>query len=195
MRHFVLLISLLAIVAVIAGCGGSSDSSDTASGTSNAASDGSSGSTTSPADDGGSDGDGTSLVAKSEFITEADAICKRIQQKTAPLGDQYAQLGESARTPQDLEKLAGVVRELLDYADKGITGVQGLEEPAADQQVIEDYVATIKERIATGEEFADALEAGNQSEASSLSEEAGDISQEAERKAKSYGFAVCGIAK
>ncbi len=134
-------------------------------------------------------------MAKSEFITEADEICKRTQQETGPLEDQYAQLGESASTPQDLEKLAGVVRELLDYADKGIAGVQELEEPAADQAVVEDYVATIKKRLVTGEEFADALEAGKQSEANSLIKEAGDISQEAERKAKSYGFAVCGIAK
>lgn len=196
MRHFALLIAILAAVAVIAGCGGSSDSSGSASGSPSSTSDSSETTTSSsgeePTDEGG---EGEEVLAKLEFISEADAICKRIQKKGAPLESQYSQLGESANTPPELKKLAGVVRKLLGYASEGIGEVQALDEPPADTKAVEDYAAVIDERISTGEEFADALEKGERSQANGLLEEAGEIATQAEKMASDYGFEVCGSSK
>jgi hypothetical protein len=196
MRHFVLLVSLLATVAVIAGCDGSDSSGSATSGSSNASSDSSGATETTDSPSGGeSEGESGGALTKSEFIAQADDICSRIQEETVPLENRYSQLGKSARSPADLKELAGVVRELLGYAGKGIGEVQGLEEPATDTEAIDEYAAVIEKRIATGKEFASALESNNQSEANSLIKENGDIGKEAEGLAKNYGFKVCGSSK
>lgn len=197
MRHFVLLVSLLATVAVIAGCGGSSGSSGgetsgTTQDSSSPTSD-STGTTTSTVEEEPDESGGT--LSKSEFIAQADDVCKRTQEESAPLEARYNQQGESANTPPELKELGGMVRKLLGYAAKGISEVQELEEPAADTKAIEDYAAVINERISTGKDFAGALESGNQNQANSLVEKAGDIASEAESLAADYGFKVCGSNK
>ncbi len=193
MRHFFLAFCLLVAVAAIAGCGGSSGSSSDSSDTSSSSSDTSS----APVDSTSSTQEETSgqPLAKSEFIAQADDICTTIQKEVAPVEASFQQLSETAKSASEFKKVADVLRELVGYSAKGIEQIQELEPPAADQDTINVYVGTVNSRISTGKEFADALEAGEQEQVSSLSEKGSAISKEVEQTAKSYGFKVCGNAK
>lgn len=186
MRHSFLAICLLAAIVTITGCGGSSGSS---SGSSDSSSDPSSSTSSTQAGTAGEP------LTKSEFIAQADDICKTIKEEDASLEARFQQLSKSPKSAKDLKELADVARELVGYSAKGIGQIQDLEPPLADQGTIDTYAATINSRIATGKDFADALEANDQERVSSLVEQASVISVKAEKMAKSYGFKVCGASK
>jgi len=189
MRHFFLAICLLVAIAAITGCGSSSGSSSSSSSSSDSSSD--------PSNSTSSTQAGTSgePLTKSEFIAQADEICKTIKEEDASVEARFGQISEKAKSASEFKELADVLRELIAYSAKGIKQIQELEPPAADQATINIYVGAVNSRVSTGKEFADALEAGEQEQVNSLSKKGNDISSEVEQMAKTYGFKVCGDAK
>ena len=186
MRHFPPAICLLVVIAAIAGCGGSSGASSN-----------SSDSSSDPASSTGSTQVETSgeSPTKSEFIAQADDICKTIKEEAAPLEARFQQLSEKAKSSSEFKQLADLLRELVGYSAKGVDQIQELEPPVVDQGAVDAYTATIDSRVSTGKEFAEALDAGAQEQVSNLSTQASALTSKAEQMAKAYGFKVCGAGK
>jgi hypothetical protein len=185
MRHFPLAICLLVVIAAITGCGGSSGSSSSSS---DSSSDPSSSTGSTQVTSGES-------PTKSEFIAQADDICKTIKEEAAPLEARFQQLSEKAKSSSEFKQLADLLRELVGYSAKGVDQIQELEPPVADQGAVDAYTTTIDSRVSTGKEFADALDAGAQEQVSTLSKQASALTSKAEQMAKTYGFKVCGAGK
>lgn len=176
MRRYLLPIFILGILA-LAGCGGSSDDPSDPTSTETAA---------------GTQGES---LSKTEYIAEADQICKKAQEDAASMESQFTQLSEGISNPKQAKELADLLGELTAHTKREVAQLKALEPPPADAEVVNSFFAAVEDRIATGEDFADAVEDGDQSRVNSLNKQGSSQRTKSTSIAQRYGFKVCGAEK
>jgi hypothetical protein len=145
----------------------------------------------SSSDDSGATAGGGESLSKSEFIAQADQVCESAREEAKSLEAQLGDLAK-AKNSKEFNEFADVVRQLTDQVTSEIAELRELAPPFVDSGAVENFLSLIEERAVTGEEFANALEDGNQANASSLSEKASATNAKAAAIAKELGFKVCG---
>lgn len=141
---------------------------------------------------GGCGGDGGDGLSKSEYIAEADAICRSAQaQAAAPIQSLTATVsGSPSRTR--LRKAARIVAELQTIGTSYLTRLRALEQPADDTTAIERFLAPTGRVVGMLSEARDALERGAAVEALGVLQKAQPLDAEAGSAARAYGFKRCG---
>jgi hypothetical protein len=160
-----------AVVALIGGCGGGDDE---------------------PATERQSTGGEAQRTAptKAEFIEQADEICAEAKRKLAPV----SRAGDAKNERGDIEGAAGELRKAVRIADEQLNKLRGLTPPEADRAVLAKYFDTIAEQKGLIRRIADALEEGDEEQATALASELDEGQQRAQGLAQGYGFKECGSA-
>jgi hypothetical protein len=150
------VISVCAVAA--AGCGGSGD--------------GDSG--PSPATTGGS-------VTKEQFIAQADAACKRFDERMRALA-----------AGKGFDNLARAYRESAKEARAFYDDFRAIPKPAADAQVLNRYERILSDSVRVTEEGAVAIGGTDRGRYRDFAAEARRLARENTRIAQRYGFKICG---
>lgn len=164
-------LAVFAALVVLGGCGGSSGETDTETVTV-----------------GGGD-----ELTKSEWIAKADAICAQEQRQEKPLKAEFeSRRQEPEQSPEQLKALADTTRELLRLVSNEVGDLRQLQPPAADRETVEEMLMTVDGSVPLGEEFADAIEAGDSAEIEATAQRIEQNSAKGQGLAQGYGLKVCG---
>lgn len=159
------LVAVLALAAVVAGCGGG----------------GSSTSSPTTGSDSSSNGSGGEAPTKSAFIKEADKVCGEAEDELVEEVKDFAKENgipiekEEPNKAQQAELFQAVV---LPNIARQAEELAALTPPEGDEATIEDLTDTLAEEVAEAEEESGAP--------------ADDTLAGATKKARAYGFKVCG---
>ncbi len=161
------------LVLAVAACGGGGSSSSSSS---------------------ASEGSGSGAVTKAAYIEEADAVCAEGKEKMAPFEAEGRELEEVAEpeSPQNLAKLAELLRGAAVQAEVEYEKLRELEPPAADEERIDAMIGKSEEGEELGLEGAEYLEEEELEGFSETAAEAKKADTAAKSMAQSYGFKVCG---
>lgn len=165
------VMALLAGVGLLTSCGGSS--SDSARGT-----------------------DESGELSKSEWVAQADEICKAQGATLAPLNREMDRLNKSGLTaPKEIAEFAAILRKALPRSERGIRELQELEPPSKDSHAIAAVLAKDEETLELLDKTADEMEEGNIADAKLLSFKAAMANRTAQWMAQRDGLKLCGVEK
>jgi hypothetical protein len=144
-------------------------------------------------------GDDAEALSKSEFITQANAICQISNGEAEPFFEKiYADLPDVdfddpangfvifARWDEALESVKPIFDEQLD-------DIRALEPPAEDKQLIETLIADQQAALDKFQSDITAAATGDQAALAALDTEE-DPFEDIDRRAREYGLTVCGEA-
>jgi hypothetical protein len=162
-------------IAVMAGCGGSSGT--TSSGSSSSAR------TSAPA------------LTKSEFISQADAICGQAKVKGKAEVDavnaavKAEQGNDSAANRQ---ALGNALNREIQVAKPVLDQLRALQPPPGDRVVIAKYLGAVASNISLAQQFVTAVESDESQAMQTISQQINQGTSTADGLAQGYGFKVCG---
>jgi hypothetical protein len=169
MRKPSLVVGLTLTAALLAACGGGSDSSSTSAVTS------------------------SGELSKSEWISQADGVCRTYRDETQDLTAKFEALDISSSSPsKDLVKGSELLRQIDTKSAEETDALRQLEPPSGDEETIDAMLAKVEETRDIGLQAADALEDGDESALQDIVGEGNEINAEAKEMAKDYGLKVCG---
>lgn len=139
-------------------------------------------------DDGGSGqgASGDATLSRSEVIARGDEFCRQLRETR----DREANAAEGAAP----EAQGRALHTIADAAEHTADQFDALEVPAADRDVIRNYVAMAREQLVLIRRAADSLEQGDAAEANTLLQSGSKTAAQLRRIARGYGFKVCGSA-
>jgi hypothetical protein len=97
---------------------------------------------------------------KSEFIREADAICRNFQQKNASLVQQLQDLGQPTST-DELHQDADLIRNYATKVQQEATNLRQLQPPRGDEDVINAWLSTGESGVAAFHDLGDAYDSAD----------------------------------
>ena len=160
MRSRVLSVVAVGCLAAMAGCGGG-------------------GSSTSSGASGASGVSGATPLSQDEFVSQADAVCKDVN-------DQVAALPK----PSSTADLASVTQQIIDLTDQNLPKLEAITPPENLQAKFDQYVAAIKAQESTASDLAAAAKAGDTAKLQQL---AGKLKASSpDPIAKDLGLTECG---
>jgi hypothetical protein len=172
--HRVIIACLVSIVLAIGACGGDDEPS---------------GAKTTTGDRKTSTG-----PTRAEYLARGDALCAEVQTEAADLARRAQELkAKSKKLPEAkvLEEAAGLWADQIRLIDEFLARLQALGAPPADEEKVEQFVASIEEGLAIAREIHSTLEQGNEASPSLLVQYSGVVSK-GNTLAQAYGFDVCG---
>ncbi len=161
------------------------------------------GSTTSPAANAGAKGQAP--LSKTEFIAEADAICKAFDSKLRPAVASLERLSESvsgdveklfeaSETSADIRKVVvGTQRKIATLSEMTLLKIRALGPPPSDARTLEAMLEAAESSIELRREVAVSVENGEGDRALSIIEQDAGAS-ESYRLGQRFGFEVCGTS-
>jgi hypothetical protein len=130
---------------------------------------------------GGGDGNGGATPSPQEFRQQADAICKRYEQKLDALG-----------TPTSIDDLAEFVDSAVPIIEAGNKELAGLTPP---EEFADEWARVLKlqaKNLQTTRELHDAIHASDEAKAQDLMGRLGSTGEESDRLATEMGLQECG---
>lgn len=142
-------------------------------------------------DSGGSDGSDEGQASKSEFIAQADEICKSAAEETASLESRFVRMLESSGSAQETKEAANLLNELIVSVKQQVDQLARLEPPTSDTKEIDAYIAAIENRISLEQAVASALEENNKARTNNLAKEVVAAGKKSSEIGQRFGFKVC----
>ena len=149
---------------------------------------------------GGDDkgGGGGEPLTKPEFISQADAICKKYEEKGESIKPEGLPSDFDPTSPnatdEQLDKFGDFIEEVVDVFRGEVDELRDLTPPADFQT---DYNRALELLDETGNEYEEASEAAHDADRDKIKEkleEADRHSNDANKIAKDYGLKVCGAS-
>lgn len=101
-------------------------------------------------------------LSKSEWLAQADEICKAERQDVAPLNKELDRLNESGLSiPKEIAEFAAILRKALPRSDQALRELRELEPPSGESDAIDALLEKVEETQELIEETAGEMEAGN----------------------------------
>ncbi len=125
---------------------------------------------------------GGETLTKDEYVKQADAICKKYQERAKALVT-------DPKTVADVEKLAEKTAPL--FKDE-ISELRDLKAPDEIEEQVKATYELLDQQVARLEEVGDAAGKNNLKKLNEIADSAGKLSSEADAKAKEIGLKVCG---
>jgi len=129
--------------------------------------------------DGG--GDGGERLSKAEFISQADAICRKYEARLDALGQ-----------PTNVSDLRSFADKALPIAREGREELGRLEPPAGLEDTYDSWLEHGDEAIEIVERLRDAAAENDQAEIQQIARDAEETDRESNRLAAEIGFEQCG---
>jgi hypothetical protein len=164
-RFIAMLVSALTIVALVAGCGGGSDSGDS-----------------SAADTSSQDKSTAPALSKAEFIKQGDEICTKTAEELNEGIESYTSENEldEGEEPSEEQQEALVSEAILPVFRAQAEQLGALGPPTGEEAAVEEIVTGIEDAVADAEDDLSSAISGE----SPL--------EDANAKAREFGFKVCG---
>jgi hypothetical protein len=124
-------------------------------------------------------------LTKQEFVTKADAACRRFN-------DRVKAIPGSAKTPTEA---AALYKRVVKEAESFYRSFSSLQPPAKDAAIVNRYRSDLKESIGITNQVADAVAKKDAKKVTSLSASAKRLQLDRRKIAKQYGFRFCGVAQ
>lgn len=128
----------------------------------------------------GGGGGGGDRLSKDEYVAQADAICKEVEQK-----------GDAIEEPTSLEDVGRFVDEALPVFDDGLDRLRELRPPAELQDAVDDWLATGNETRDLLEELKDAAGDGDAAKVQELGGKGEDLDKKSDDLARQIGLEEC----
>jgi len=132
-------------------------------------------------------------LTKAEFINRADGICRRTREEQQDLKRELEDSSRSARSSEDLRKLAPLVREINDGTRRDLAHLHQLEPPPEDRESVRAMLAAVDSQVILTVSYAEALETGDVAKIESLAKPILADAENVEGMAQGFGLKVCGI--
>ena len=131
--------------------------------------------------------------SRSDYLSVADAICANHRSRREALENQARELG-----PIGSERAAGQIARLLRQEGENraaeIRELEGLEVPPADAAALASMLRPLRDQLQVIDEWARAYDELDSGAIRRLQIRLGAITSKADRRARAYGFDVCGRA-
>jgi hypothetical protein len=135
-------------------------------------------------------------LSKSEWVAQADEICKAQGEALAPLNKELDRLNASGLSaPKEIAEFAAILRKALPRSERGIRELRELEPPSKDSHAIAAVLEKNDETLELLEKTADEMEEGNIAEAKFLSLKAAMSNRTAQWMAQRDDLKLCGVEK
>lgn len=135
-------------------------------------------------------------LSKSEWIAQANEICKAASEDLAPLNEESDRLNESGPSaPKEIAKFASILRKELPRSEQAIRELRDLDPPKEDSNTIDALLEKDEETLGLIEKTAEEMEEGNVAKAKLLSLKAAMAKRTAQWMAQGDGLEVCGGEK
>lgn len=128
----------------------------------------------------GGGGGGGDRLSKDEYVAQADAICKEVEQK-----------GDAIEEPTSLEDVGRFVDEALPVFDDGLDRLRELRPPAELQDAVDDWLATGNETRDLLEELKDVAGDGDAAKVQELGGKGEDLDKKSDDLARQIGLEEC----
>jgi ABC-type transporter Mla subunit MlaD len=147
----------------------------------------------------GGDGDdapttaATSAPSRAAFIAQADAVCRRTNERIAATNARITQINRTATSESGaLADAAPLLAETHRTQQASLAELRELAPPAGDEQTVDEIVRGLEQQVATVGSVAEAARAGDAARVRSLGSELQDVRSRAAALLRGYGFRVCG---
>lgn len=129
---------------------------------------------------GGGGGEGERLT-KAEYIAQADAICKDVNDRLDALG-----------AAESIEEFAELAASAVEIQEDGLADLKELKPPEEDQATIDEALALLDQQLALSQQIQEAAAAGDEAKVEELIAQIEPIDSEADQLAVEYGLTECG---
>jgi hypothetical protein len=119
-------------------------------------------------------------LTKSAFITQGDAVCRRLTAESNKIGEPTTQAG-----------IADYLDQVLALAERARTDMAKLDPPADGQRVKDALLSSLDDTIAKGRQARTAAARGDMQAVQDRLAEASTAALRANKQAKAYGFSDC----
>jgi len=141
-------------------------------------------------------GDNPDPLSKSEFVTQADAICAQVQTDVEPLWAAFWVDFEEQADPSSEDVWFPRFDALLDDLDpifeQQLDDLRDLEPPESDAALIDGLLDDLEAGFDEMNDIADRAVDGDEAAREALGSEEGDPLADVNRAAREYGLNVCG---
>lgn len=135
----------------------------------------------------------TAAPTRAAYIAQADAICRRTNERTAGTNEQIAEINRRATSTESaLAQAAPILAEAYRSQRASVAEFRALPAPAGDAAAVDRVVAGIEEQVALIGRIADAADAGDAARMRALSAELKLTRARVRGLLQGYGFRVCG---
>ncbi len=135
-------------------------------------------------------------LSKSEWLAQANGICKAEGEDVAPLNKELDQLNESGlNAPKEIAEFAAILRRALPRSKRGIRELRELKPPSQESHSIDAVLEKDEETLELTEKTAEEMEEGNVAAAKLLSLKAAMANRTAQWMAQRDGLKLCGTEK
>jgi hypothetical protein len=128
-------------------------------------------------------GGGGERLSKADFVSRADAICRKYEARLDALGQ-----------PTNVDELRSFADKALPIAREGRDELGELDPPEALEKTYDAWLAEGDQAIEIVERLRDAAEEGDQAEIQRIAQDAQRADAESNRLARELGFEQCGEA-
>lgn len=125
-------------------------------------------------------GGGDGRLSKAEWATQADTICKRVNDRL-----------EQTEQPETMAELVAVLDQGLKDVDEAIADLRELEPPEDIEPEVDAWLAKVEEASAEIEKARDAAKAQNEEQLSAALERGTRVNDEGNRHARELGLKEC----
>ena len=139
---------------------------------------------------GSDDDDGGGGSSKGEFITQADAICERVNARIGGVNAELQSVTGSAT--EKLAKIEPILRRAIHVQDRAIEDFRALEPPDEDRDLIGRYLGAAEKQSEVLGTMADAARSGDAKRYAVAARELPEVSERRRALVADYGFEQCG---
>ena len=135
-------------------------------------------------------------LSKSEWLAQANEICKAEGEDVAPLNKELDRLNKSGLSaPKEIAEFAAILRKVLPRSERGIRELRELEPPSEESHSIDAVLEKDEETLELIEKTAEEMEEDNIAAAKLLSLKAAMANRTAQWMAQRDGLKLCGTEK
>lgn len=136
----------------------------------------------------GCGGSGEEDLTRTDYITDADAICAQYGADSADLERQFNQ----ALKESDLESAAQSFEDQASEVSAMLDQLEELTPPVADQATVDQIIALGRQRVEAARDAADAIASGDKDTMIAAGKEGSVLAGEYYQLADGFGFETCG---
>lgn len=138
----------------------------------------------------------TGELSKSEWLAQAQEICKAEEDDVAPLNKELDRLNDSGLSaPSEIAEFAAILRKALPRSQQALREMRELEPPSRESEAIHTLLGKAEETLDLLEETAEEMEEGNAAKAKLFSFKTAMAKRTGEWMAQRDGLDVCAAEK
>ncbi len=131
-------------------------------------------------------------LSKSEWLAQANEICKAAEEDVTPSNKELDRLNESGLSaPEEIAEFAAILRKVLPRSEREIRELRELEPPSKESHSIGAVLEKDEETLELTEKTAEEMEEGNIAAAKLLSLKAAMANRTAQWMAQRDGLKLC----